>query len=128
MKLYRLEYRCYARKAQMVLDLLGSTTTASTSTSATAPSSPTRTGGYVQVPVLVDDGVPGDRRLAGDLRRSSSGAGAGRRLVPSPWQGPIWAYADWCDGPLEDVMFRIATPLARATTSPIHGSGRSTCS
>lgn len=31
--------------------------------------------------------------------------------MPSPWEGPIWAYADWCDGPLEDVTFRIAAPL-----------------
>ena len=32
------------------------------------------------------------------------------RLTPSPWQGPIWAYADWIDGPFEDVPFRIAAP------------------
>ena len=28
-------------------------------------------------------------------------------------EGPIWAYADFCDGPLEDVLFRIASPLIR---------------
>ena len=27
--------------------------------------------------------------------------------------GPIWAYADFADGPLEDVMFRIASPAVR---------------
>jgi len=39
------------------------------------------------------------------------------RLVPSPFQGPIWAYADFCDGPLEDVMFRIASPAVRDSWS-----------
>ena len=34
-------------------------------------------------------------------------------FLPSPLQGPIWAYHDWCDGPLEDVFFRIASPSVR---------------
>jgi glutathione S-transferase len=35
------------------------------------------------------------------------------RLVPPPWEGPIWAYHDFVDGPLEDVMFRIGSPAVR---------------
>jgi glutathione S-transferase len=38
---------------------------------------------------------------------------AGARLVPPPWQGPIWAYADFVDGPLEDLFFRIGSPAVR---------------
>lgn len=35
--------------------------------------------------------------------------------MPSPLEGPIWAYNDFVDGPLEDVMFRIGSPATRAT-------------
>ncbi|HEX6765159.1 MAG TPA: glutathione S-transferase C-terminal domain-containing protein, partial [Polyangiaceae bacterium] len=38
---------------------------------------------------------------------------ASARLVPAPLEGPIWAYADFSDGPLEDVLFRIASPAMR---------------
>ena len=31
-------------------------------------------------------------------------------LVPQGKEAAIWAYADWCDSTLEDVLFRIATP------------------
>jgi glutathione S-transferase len=34
-------------------------------------------------------------------------------LVPAPLAGPIWAYQDFVDGPLEDVLFRISTPAVR---------------
>ena len=36
-----------------------------------------------------------------------------RALVRSPWEGPIWAYADWADNILEDAAFRLATPAIR---------------
>jgi len=70
------------------------------------------TGGYIQVPVLVDDDgtvVVDSRAICEHLLRAEHAA----RLVPPPWDGPIWAYADWCDGPLEDVCFRLASPAAR---------------
>jgi glutathione S-transferase len=38
---------------------------------------------------------------------------AARLLTPSPLEGPIWAYSDWCDGALEDVVFRIGSPAVR---------------
>jgi glutathione S-transferase len=31
-------------------------------------------------------------------------------LVPSPLEGPVWAYADWCDQVLEDSCFKLAAP------------------
>jgi len=112
MKLYRLEYSCYARKAQMVLDLLGLEYECIDVTFGDRSELAELTGGYIQVPVLVDDGgrvIVDSRAICAALVQR----GPGTKLVPSPWEGPIWAYADWCDAPLEDVMFRIATPLAR---------------
>jgi len=70
------------------------------------------TGGYIYVPVLLaDDGsvIVESRRICEHLLQGS----AAQQLVPSPLEGPIWAYADFCDGPLEDVLFRIASPAIR---------------
>src|SRR5262249_46236948 len=40
-------------------------------------------------------------------------------LVPPHLAGAVWAFADWCDGTFEDVMFRIATPrIARRFPRP----------
>jgi glutathione S-transferase len=70
------------------------------------------TGGYIYVPVLVGD----DGRVTVESRNICevvlTGAAA-QKLVPSPLEGAIWAYADFCDGPLEDVLFRIASPAIR---------------
>jgi glutathione S-transferase len=45
---------------------------------------------------------------------------AGRQLVPSPFEGPIWAYADFCEGLLEDTLFRIASPLLANKKASAH--------
>jgi glutathione S-transferase len=70
------------------------------------------TGGYIYVPVLVgDDGrVTVESRRICELLLADDSA---RWLVPEPLEGPIWAYADFCDGPLEDIVFRIASPSVR---------------
>lgn len=72
------------------------------------------TGGYIHVPVLVDD--------AGQVRKESKSIceflvslPSGERLVPKGLDAAIWAYHDWCDNQLEDVIFRIASPLVRRT-------------
>jgi glutathione S-transferase len=70
------------------------------------------TGGYIHVPVLVDD----DGRVTVESRRICEELlvdGAARKLTPEPLEGPIWAYADFCDSVLEDVLFRIASPSVR---------------
>lgn len=68
------------------------------------------TGGYIQVPVLeLDDGTA----LFDSRAILEWIAPRAPHLVPSPWDGPIWAYADWVDGPFEDVLFRIASPDVR---------------
>ena len=113
MRLYRLEYSCYARKVQMVLDLLAQRYVVVDVPYGDRSELVAVTGGYVQVPVLVDDAgvVRVDSRVICAHLVQSEG---GRSLVPSPWDGPVWAYADWCDGPLEDVLFRFASPGLRA--------------
>jgi glutathione S-transferase len=112
MKLYRFEYSPYARKVQLLLDWLGGDYQAIDVPYSDRTELATVTGGYIYVPVLVDD----DGTVVCDSRRICQhllvGAAA-ERFVPPPLDGPIWAYSDWCDGPLEDVMFRIASPARR---------------
>jgi glutathione S-transferase len=112
MKLYRFIYSPYARKVQMLLDLLGRRYQPVDVAYSDRTELATLTGGYIYVPVLVeDDGtvLTESRRICEHL---VSGEG-GRALVPPPLEGPVWAYHDWCDGPLEDVIFRIASPAVR---------------
>jgi glutathione S-transferase len=112
MKLYRFEYSCFARKAQMVLDLLGLRYDIVEVPFGDRSELVALTNGYVQVPVLVDDAgkvIVDSRAISEELLRGEPA----ERLVPSPWQGPIWAYADWVDGPFEDIAFRIASPGIR---------------
>jgi glutathione S-transferase len=69
------------------------------------------------VPVWVSDGqvTVESRRICERLLSEAPG----HTLTPSPLEGPIWAYADFCDGPLEDVLFRIASgPMRDQWTNP----------
>ncbi|MEO8177788.1 MAG: glutathione S-transferase family protein [Deltaproteobacteria bacterium] len=112
MKLFRLRHSAFARKVQMLLDLIGREYELVDINYGERSELAELTGGYIYVPVLVaDDGsvITESRRIC---ERLLTGAAA-RELVPSPLEGPIWAYADFCDGPLEDVVFRIASPLVR---------------
>jgi len=72
------------------------------------------THGYIYVPVLEDDdgSVIVESRVICERLLASADAS---HVVPSPLEGPIWAYADFADGPLEDVLFRIASPSVRDT-------------
>ena len=112
MKLYRFRYSPYARKVQMVLDLLGVRYDLIEVPYSDRNEIARATGGYIYVPVLIDDSdmvITESRDICEHLLVGEAGA----RLVPPPWQGPIWAYADFVDGPLEDVLFRIASPAVR---------------
>ena len=64
------------------------------------------------MPVLVTDTgkVICESRTICEQLLAEPGASA---LMPSPFEGPIWAYHDFVDGPLEDVLFRISTPAVR---------------
>ena len=112
MKLYRFRYSPYARKVQMLLELAGHDYELVEVPYGDRTEIASVTGGSIYVPVLVaNDGkvIVESRDICEALLVGSVAA----RLVPPPLQGPIWAYADFCDGPLEDVLFRIASPAIR---------------
>jgi glutathione S-transferase len=111
MKLYRFRYSAYARKVQMLLGLLGRRHELVEVPYSDRSELARVTGGYIYVPVWVSDGevTVESRRICERLLSEAPG----HTLAPSPLEGPIWAYADFCDGPLEDVTFRIASPLVR---------------
>jgi glutathione S-transferase len=112
MKLYRFRYSPYARKVQMLLDLLRRPYELLEVSYADRNELSEITGGYIYVPVLVSDAgkvICESRVICEELLQGP----AASALVPSPFEGPIWAYQDFVDGPLEDVMFRISTPAVR---------------
>jgi glutathione S-transferase len=112
MRLFRFRYSPYARKVQMLLDLMGARYELVEVAYGDRTELATLTGGYVYVPVLVeDDGtvVVESRDICERLLERPEAA----PLLPSPLEGPIWGYADFVDGPLEDVLFRIGSPAVR---------------
>jgi len=69
------------------------------------------TGGYIYVPVLEHEGrvIVESRAICEHLVALSEGA----FLVPDGLEAAAWAYHDFVDGPLEDVLFRVASPAVR---------------
>jgi glutathione S-transferase len=112
MKLYRFPYSPYARKVQMLLDLSAAKYQLIDVDYVDREELARITSGYIYVPVLVTDQgqVLTESRAICEHWVATE---AGKRLVPAPWEGPIWAYADFTDGALEDVLFRIASPAVR---------------
>ena len=108
MRLYRFDYSPFVRKVQIALDLMGTEYEAVDVPYGDRSELAELTGGYIQVPVLAADGevITDSRNICRWLVAQPSG----RWLVPSELAAAVWAYADWCDGPFEDVMFRVATP------------------
>jgi glutathione S-transferase len=122
MKLYRFPYSPYARKVQMLLDLAQKPYDLVDVDYVDRHELAQVSSGYVYVPVLVtDDGraITESRDICEHILQGEVAA----RLVPSPLEGPIWAYADFTDGPLEDVLFRIASPAVRDTWSTPYARG-----
>ena len=116
-KLYRLDYSPFVHKVQMALDLTGAEYQAVDVPYGDRTELAELTGGYIQVPVLSADGevITDSRNICKWMVSQPSG----RWLVPPDLAGAVWAYADWCDGPFEDVMFRISTPqIARRFSRP----------
>jgi glutathione S-transferase len=110
-KLFRFPYSCYALKVQAVLDLAGVRTEVEDVPYGDRSALVALTGGYMHVPVLVDEtgAVHVESRAISALIVSRHAPG----LVPSPLDGPIWAYADWCDQVLEDPCFKLAAPAVQ---------------
>jgi glutathione S-transferase len=114
MKLYSLRYSPYARKVEMLLGLLGQSYERVEMSYSDRTELATLTGGYIYVPVLLDDDGQVTVESRDICEKLIARAGAdGVRLVPPPLQGPIWGYSDFVDGPLEDVLFRISSPAVR---------------
>jgi len=110
MKLHRFRYSPYARAVQMTLDLARCRYELIEVAYGDRGVLASKTGGYIHMPVLEDDDgsvLTESRNIAEILVRRFP------ELVPSPWQGPIWAYWDFAAGPLEDLLFRIASPGVR---------------
>lgn len=112
MKLYGFDYSCYVRKTHMVLDLLGVSYHTVDVPFGDRTELVALTGGYVQVPVLVLESgevITDSRNICRRLVERTDG----QWMIPTEIAGPVWAYADWCDNVLEDVMFRLASPGIR---------------
>lgn len=112
MKLYRFRHSPYARKVQTVLELLGLPYQAIDVSYGERNELATLTNGYIYVPVLVtEDGtVIKDSRAICVHLLARKGA---EWLAPSPLEGPIWGYADFLEGPVEDLLFRVGSPDTR---------------
>ena len=81
MKLYRLRYSPYARKVQMLLDLLRRPYELIEVSYGDRNELATLTGGYIYVPVLVDDAgkvLCESRAICGDMK-----TGAWRNFTPA---------------------------------------------
>src|ERR1700743_2687303 len=92
MKLFRFRYSPYARKVQVLLDLMGTPHEVVDVPYLDRDELARLTGGHIEVPVLVDDAgvvTVESRDICEKLTREPAGA----RLVPAPFEGPIWGYA-----------------------------------
>jgi len=111
-KIFRFDYSPYPYKVQVALDLLGRKYE-----TVEVPYGDRRellavTGGSLTIPVFVED----DGRVIQDSRLICEHLAAGPRgelLVPPRWAGPIWAYADFAEGALEDALFKHSAPGIR---------------
>ena len=111
MKLYRFPYSCYALKIQCLLGLAGLRAEVEDVPYGDRSGLVALTGGYIHVPVLVDasGSVHVDSRTISQFILVQAPG-----LAPTPLEGPVWAYADWCDQVLEDVCFKLASPGVRS--------------
>jgi glutathione S-transferase len=112
MRLHRFRYSPYARKVQIAIELLGVRCEIVEVPFGDRNELAALTGGYVYVPVLEDGGkvIVESRAICEHVVATYDPRS---KLVPPPLDGPIWAYHDFCDGPLEDPMFRVASPRVR---------------
>lgn len=106
-KLYRFPYSCYALKVQYLLDHLKLKYEVIDVPYADRAELVELTGGRVVVPAIAHEGnvIVESRTICEYLLGL-----ADNELIPEGKEAVIWAYADWCDSILEDVLFRIATP------------------
>ncbi len=113
MKLHRFRYSPYARKVQRLLELAGIPHDVVEVPYGNREELARLTGGYIYVPVLeLPDGraITESRRICQYLIEDPRVAG----YVPAGMEAAVWAFCDgFVEGPLEDVLFRIAAPAVR---------------
>jgi glutathione S-transferase len=112
MRLYRFHHSPYARKVQILLEVAGIPHEVVEVRYGDREELARLTGGYIHVPVLVDDDgsvVIESRAICERLvaRREARG------LVPTAFDAAVWAFCDHVEGPIEDILFRIASPNIR---------------
>ncbi len=110
MRLLRFPYSCYARFVQAAIELVGAPCEVVDVPYGDRDELATLTGGWIQVPVVVTDAgavLTDSRRIMETLCREDPRFAG---LVPAAEAGPVWAFVDWAQGPLEDVAFRLASP------------------
>lgn len=106
-KLDRFPYSCYALKVQYLLEALQLNYEVADVPYTDRTELVEVAGGRVMVPAIAHEGkVVVESR---DICRYLMGL-ADHSLVPKGKEAIVWAYADWCDSVLEDVLFRLATP------------------
>lgn len=105
--LYRFPYSCYALKVQFLLDHLGLPYKVRDVPYTDRDELIEVTGGRVMVPAILHEGnvVVESRDIFQYLLTLSK-----NDLVPGGLEAAVWAYLDWTDSLLEDVLFRIASP------------------
>lgn len=113
MKLHRFRHSPYARKVQRLLELAGIPHEVVEVPYGNREELARLTGGYLYVPVLEkDDGsaIVESRAICEHLLADPRAAW----LVPEGQEAAVWAYTDaFVEGPLEDVLFRMASPGVR---------------
>ncbi|MFO0685727.1 MAG: glutathione S-transferase family protein [Sandaracinus sp.] len=112
MRLHRLHYSPYARKVQMLLELVGIAHEVIEVPYGQREELARLTGGYVYVPVLeTDEGqvITDSRRICEHLVARADA----RFLVPDGLEAVVWGLHDTVEGAIEDVLFRIASPAIR---------------
>ena len=110
-RLYRFPYSCYALKVQYLLDALHLDYTPLDVPFTDRSDLVELTGGRVVVPAIDHDGnvVVESRVICQYLLGLVD-----NKLVPESLAALVWAYADWCDSTLEDILFRVASPGIQA--------------
>jgi glutathione S-transferase len=112
MRLFRFPHSPYALKLQALLELMGRRYTVVDVGFLERGELLALSGGLYVPALQEEDGTVtvDSRRIAERLVAQPGGAA----MAPSPWEGPIWAVCDWIDGPLEELLFRLAAPSVRA--------------
>lgn len=109
--LHRFRYSPYARKVQRLLEILRLPHRVVEVPYGNREDLARLTGGYIYVPVLQ---TPDGQVLTESRNICARVIPAGHPLLAPGLEGPIWAYHDQVEGPIEDVLFRLATPAVRA--------------